>query len=107
LLTSLTLYSECLERVRSVLVFFSTTGKVNAAVLAELESEVRATVSSAHAAMLPIADVDADLERIAAMTLPEVAAATASRAMRRWIVTASERIGAPMPPPLPGEEARP
>jgi len=106
-LPSLTLYSECLERVRSVLVFFSTTGKVNAAVLAELESEVRATVSSAHVAMLPLADVEADLDRIAAMTLPEVAAATASRAMRRWIEIASERIGPPIPPRPHGEEARP
>ena len=107
LLTPLTLYAECLERVRSVLVFFSTSGKVNAAVLAELESEVRATVSSAHTAMLPVADVEADLDRIAIMTLPEVAAATASRAMRRWIVAASERLGTASPSRPPGNEARP
>lgn len=91
-MTSLTPYSECLERVRSVLVFFATTGRANAAVLAELESEVRATVSAARVALLPTEDVEADLDRLAAVTLPEVAAGTASRMMRGWIVMASQRL---------------
>jgi hypothetical protein len=103
-LTSLTPYSECLERVRSVLVFFATTGRANAAVLAELESEVRATVSAARIALLPVEDVEADLERLAAVTLPEVAAGTASRMMRGWIVMASQRLNGTDPtahPDLP------
>ena len=91
-MTSLAPYSECLERVRSVLVFFATTGRANAAVLAELESEVRATLSAARVALLPIEDVQADLERVAALTLPEFAAGTASRMMRGWLVMASERM---------------
>ena len=90
-LTSLTPYSECLERVRSVLVFFATTGRANAAVLAELESEVRATVSASRVALLPIEDVEADLDRLAAVTLPEGPAANASRIMRGWIAMASQR----------------
>ena len=94
LLTSLTPYSECLERVRSVLVFFATTGRANAAVLAELESEVRATVSAARVALLPVEDVEADLDRLAAVTLPEGPAANASRIMRGWVVIASERMNA-------------
>ena len=89
---SLTPYSECLERVRSVLVFFATTGRANAAVMAELESEVRATVSAARVALLPIEDVEADLDRLAAMTLPEIAAGSASRMMRGWLVIASQRF---------------
>ena len=82
-MTSLVPYSECLERVRSVLVFFATTGRANAAVLAELESEVRATLSAARVALLSIEDVQADLERVAALTLPEFAAGTASRRRMR------------------------
>ena len=93
-MTSLTPYSESLERVRSVLVFFSTTGRANAAVLAELESEVRATVSAAVGAVVPIEDVEADLDRLAVVTLPEAQAATASRMMRGWIAMASERMNA-------------
>jgi hypothetical protein len=93
-LTSLTPYSECLERVRSVLVFFAATGKGNTAVLAELESEVRATVSAARVAVLPIEDVEADLDRLAAVTLPEGPAANASRIMRGWIAFASGRMDA-------------
>jgi hypothetical protein len=94
LLTSLTPYSECLERVRSVLVFFGATGRANAAVLAELESEVRATVSAARVALLPIEDVEADLDRLAALILPEGPAANASRMMRGWLTMASERMNA-------------
>ena len=90
-MTSLTPYSECLERVRSVLVFFATTGRANAAVMAELESEVRATVSAARVTLLPIEDVEADLDRLAAMTLPEIAAGSASRMMHSWLVIASQR----------------
>lgn len=85
-------YSECLERVRSVLVFFATTGRANAAVLAELESEVRATLFAARVALLPMEEVQADLERVAALTLPQGAASTASRMMRDWLVIASERM---------------
>jgi hypothetical protein len=106
-LSTLTPYSECLERVRSVLVFFSTTGRVNAAVLAELESEVRATLSSARVALLPVEDVEADLERVAMITLPEVAAATATRMMRGWLVMASERMYVERSPDEPGESERP
>jgi hypothetical protein len=90
--TARNFYSESLERVRSVLVFFATPGRANAAVLAELESEVRVTVSAARMALLPIDDVQADLDRIAALTLPEVAAGTASRMMRGWLAMASERM---------------
>jgi hypothetical protein len=91
-LPSLTPYSECLERVKSVLVFFAATGRANAAVLAELESEVRATVSAARTAVVPSADVETDLDRIASVTLPEMPASTASRMMRRWAAMAFERI---------------
>ena len=97
-LTSLTPYTECLERVRSVLVFFATTGRANAAVLAELESEVRATVSAARVATLAIDDVASDLDRLAAMTLPEGQANSASRMMRAWIILASERMNTERPP---------
>jgi hypothetical protein len=90
-------YAECLECVRSVLVFFGTTGKVNAAVLAELESEVRATVSAASAALLTIDDVKNDLDRLATNTLPEGPAATASRLMSAWVVMASQRSSADRP----------
>ena len=91
-MASLTPYFECLERVRSVLVFFAATGAANSAVLAELESEVRATVSAARFAILPIEDVQADLDQLAAAALPESAAASASRMMRGWLVMASERM---------------
>lgn len=90
-------YSECLERVRSVLVFFATTGRANAAVLAELESEVRETLAAARVVLLPIDEVQADLERVASLTLPEFAAGTASRMMRGWVVMASERMNLDRP----------
>jgi hypothetical protein len=90
-------YTECLECVRSVLVFFGTTGKVNAAVLAELESEVRTTVSAARAALLTTDDVLTDLDRLAANTLPEGPAATASRLMSTWVSMATERLDADRP----------
>ena len=85
-------YAECLERVRSVLVFFATTGRANAAVLAELESEVRSTLSASRVALVQVDEVQADLERVATSTLPEVAAATASRMMQRWLLLAVERL---------------
>src|SRR5829696_3142391 len=90
-LTSLTPYSESLERVRSVLVFFAATGSANSAVLAELESEVRIAVSAARMALLPIEDVQADLDRLATLTLPASTAAAAARLMRGWVVVAFER----------------
>ena len=93
-MTSLTPYSECLERVRSVLVFFAATGRGNTAVLAELESEVRVTVSAARAALLSIDDVEKDLDQLAANTLPEGPAGMASRLMRAWIAMASGRMNA-------------
>ena len=91
LLTSLTPYSESLERVRSVLVFFAATGPANAAVLAELESEVRVAVSAARAALLPAEEVRADLDRVAMITLPQSSAAAASRLMNGWATLAFER----------------
>jgi hypothetical protein len=94
LLTSLTPYSECLERVRSVLVFFAATGRGNTAVLAELESEVRLTVSAARVALLSIDDVEEDLDQLAANTLPEGPAGMASRLMRAWVAMASGRVSA-------------
>ena len=106
-MTSLVPYSECLERVRSVLVFFATTGRANAAVLAELESEVRATLSAARVALLSIEDGVADLERVAALTLPEFAAGTASRMMRGWLVMASERMNHQPSPDEGSEPDRP
>ena len=90
-MTSLTPYSQSLERVRSVLVFFAATGAANAAVLAELESEVRSAVSAARMAMLPVQDVQSDLERVASVTLPASAAASASRLMTAWAAMAFER----------------
>jgi hypothetical protein len=90
-LTALTPYSESLERVRSVLVFFATTGPANAAVLAELESEVRLSVSAARHAVVPIEEVRTDLDRLATTTLPASTAATASRLMNGWAVMAFER----------------
>ena len=90
-MTSLTPYSESLERVRSVLVFFAATGSANAAVLAELESEVRIAVTAARLALLPIEDVQADLGRLAEVTLPPSSAASASRLMNSWAATAFDR----------------
>jgi hypothetical protein len=91
LLTSQTPYSESLERVRSVLVFFAATGAANAAVLAELESEVRIAVFAARAEVVPLDEVRADLDRLATVTLPASAAATASRMMNGWAVIAFDR----------------
>ena len=93
-LTSPTPYSECLDRVRSVLVFYSATGRANAAVLAELESEVRSTVATARMAGIHPDDVADDLDRLAATTLPASAAASASRAMRGWIANGAGRASA-------------
>ena len=90
-MTSLTPYSESLERVRSVLVFFAATGAANAAVLAELESEVRVAVGAARLALLPMEDVQSDLSRLAILTLPASTAATASRLMHGWAAMAFER----------------
>lgn len=90
-MTSLTPYSESLERVRSVLVFFAATGSVNAAVLAELESEVRSTVNAARSELVPVEDVRADLDRLASVTLPASTAATASRLLNGWAVMAFDR----------------
>ena len=102
-MSSQTPYPESLERVRSVLVFFAAAGSANAAVLAELESEVRVAVGAARRAMLGEAEVQSDLERLATLTLPASAAANAARVMSRWVSMAFER-------PQPGrgqEEARP
>ena len=90
-MTSLTPYSESLERVRSVLVFFAATGPANAAVLAELESEVRIMVSAARTSLVPVDEVRADLDRLATVTLPPSTAATASKLMNGWAVSAFER----------------
>ena len=87
-------YSECLARVRSVLVFFAAIGRANAAVLAELESEVRSTVETARAAGLESEEVVADLDRLATTTLPASAAASASWTMRGWIANGAERPNA-------------
>jgi len=86
-------YSECLERVRSVLVFFAATGRANAAVLAELESEVRTTVAVARHARVDMDGIQADLDRLADTTLAPSAAASASRMMRGWVNNAPERPG--------------
>ena len=91
MLTSLTPYSESLERVRSVLVFFAATGAANAAVLAELESEVRIAVFAARTAVVSLDELRADLDRLATITLPASTAATASRMMNGWAVLAFER----------------
>jgi hypothetical protein len=107
LLTSLTPYSECLERVRSVLVFFAATGRGNTAVLAELESEVRLTVSAARVSLLSIDDVEKDLDQLASMTLPEAPASTASRLMRAWIALASGRLNAGGPLSPDGDTSSP
>lgn len=87
-LNSPTPYSECLERVRSVLVFFAATGRANATVLTELEFEVRSAIATARDAHLDIEDVATDLDRLADTTLPPSAAASASRTMRGWVTNA-------------------
>jgi hypothetical protein len=102
-LTSLTPYSESLERVRSVLVFFAATGSANSAVLAELESEVRIAVAAARMALLPIEDVQADLDRLATLTLPASPAAAAARLMRGWVLVAFERAHQSGRPDKPDE----
>jgi len=103
-LTSLTPYSESLERVRSVLVFFAATGSANAAVLAELESEVRIAVHAARSEAVPVEEVRADLDKVANVTLPSSTAATASRMMNGWAVMAFER--APLRPAVERDELR-
>ena len=102
-LTSQTPYPESLERVRSVLVFFAATGSANAAVLAELESEVRLAVGAARRALLGEGEVQSDLERLATLTLPASAAANASRLMSSWVSIAFNRLQAARS----AEEARP
>jgi hypothetical protein len=74
-----------------VLVFFAATGSANAAVLAELESEVRLAVKAARMELVPVEDVRADLDRLAMVTLPASTAATASRLLNGWAVMAFER----------------
>jgi hypothetical protein len=78
--------------VRSVLVFFAATGSANAAVLAELESEVRLTVAAARRSVLGESEVHADLDRLATLTLPASAAAHASRLMNSWVSMAFDRL---------------
>lgn len=102
-MSSRTPYPESLERVRSVLVFFAATGSANAAVLAELESEVRAAVGAARRCALREVEVHADLEKLATLTLPASAAANASRLMSRWVAMAFDRLQAAQSQ----EEARP
>ena len=74
-----------------MLVFFAATGAANAAVLAELESEVRTAASAARSALLPIHDVQSDLDRLASVALPATSAASASRLMTGWVTLAYER----------------
>ena len=105
LLTSLPPYSESLERVRSVLVFFAATGPANAAVLAELESEVRIAVAAARVAHVPIQDVQADLDRLATITLPPSTAESASRLLIGWVAMAVQR-GLPYRAPNGTDELR-
>jgi hypothetical protein len=100
----MTPYSESLDRVRSVLVFFAATGSANAAVLAELESEVRIAVRAARTAAVPVEDVRADLDRLATVTLPSSTAATASRLLNGWAVNAFER--GPLRPSTGRDELR-
>jgi hypothetical protein len=103
-LTPLTPYSESLERVRSVLVFFAVTGPANAAVPAELESEVRAATIAGRQALMPLDAMQSDLTRLAAMTLVESAATAAARMMAAWAAAAYERVGSRAPR---SDEARP
>lgn len=102
-LTSLTPYSESLERVRSVLVFFAATGPANAAVLAELESEVRVATAEGRQMRLTLAEIQADLHQLAAVTLVESNASTASRMMRGWAEALYHRAARP----TRADEARP
>src|SRR5687768_2541948 len=90
-LTSLTPYSESLERVRSVLVFFAATGPANAAVLAELESEVRLATFAGRQIALPVDAIQTDLHHLASVTLVESSASAASRMMAAWAATAYQR----------------
>ena len=103
-MNSQTPYPESLERVRSVLVFFAATGSANAAVLAELESEVRLAVGAARRALLGESEVQSDLERLATLTLPASGAANASRLMNSWVSMTFERLQAAA---RGQEEARP
>ena len=73
-----------------MLVFFAATGRANAAVLTELESEVRSTIEAAQRACVDIKGVEADLDRLADTTLPPSAAASASRTMRGWVSNAPD-----------------
>ena len=103
-MTSLTPYSESLERVRSVLVFFAATGPANAAVLAELESEVRLATFAGRQMAFPIEAIQSDLHHLASVTLVESSASAASRMMAAWAGTAYQR-GAARPSAI--DEARP
>ena len=96
-MAALTPYSESLERVRSVLVFFVATGPANVAVLAELEAEVRSATLEGGIARMSLRDIQTDLELLAAVTLVESAAASASAMMKRWAVGSFERTPAPRP----------
>jgi hypothetical protein len=102
-LTSLTPYSESLERVRSVLVFFAATGPANAAVLAELESEVRLATFAGRQMALSVDEIRADLQRLASVTLVESSATAASRMMTAWAATAYQRSA---PRPAGADEVR-
>ena len=86
-----------------MLVFFAATGRANAAVLTELEFEVRSTIEAAQHAHVDIAGVEADLDRIADTTLPPSAAASASRMMRGWVSNAPEDTPHPSPSRGPTE----
>lgn len=103
-MTSLTPYSDSLERVRSVLVFFSTTGPANAAVLAELESEVRAATIAGRQMLMPLDSIQDDLNQLATATLVDSAASVASRVMALWAEAAFARVSRR---PRDSSEARP
>ena len=68
--------------------FFAATGRANAAVLTELEFEVRSAIEAAQQARVDLKGVEADLDRLADTTLPPSAAASASRTMRGWVSAA-------------------
>jgi hypothetical protein len=85
-----------------VLVFFAATGRANAAVLTELEFEVRSTIEAAQHARIDITGMEADLDRLATTTLPPSAAASASRTMRGWVSNAPDTTH-PSPSQLPRE----
>lgn len=97
-MAALTPYPESLERVRSVLVFFAATGPANVAVLAELEAEVRSATLAGRMARLSLHDIQTDLELLAAVTLVESAAVSASAMMDRWAAGAFERAPAARAP---------